>query len=101
MFHNYIVLFVSLSLFFSTSKENVQPLQDITNTPSALKTPSNLKTPSDMKTPQRSILKSLPTNSASKKRKVIFAPKEEDEELLPNDSDPDSPAFDVLDFEVY
>ena len=54
-----------------------------------------------MKTPQRSILKSLPTNSASKKRRVIFAPKEEDEELLLNESDPDSPAFDVMDIEVY
>ena len=81
-------------------KANVRPLADITNTPSALKTPSIPKTPLDMKTPQRSILKALPTNSASKKRRVVFAPKEEDEERLLNDSDNDSPAFDVMDIEV-
>jgi hypothetical protein len=68
----------------------------ILKTPALLKTPQTLRTPSSVKTPQRSILKQLSGNSASKKRRVVFASKADDE----NSESGESSSFEVMDIEV-
>ncbi|XP_060556827.1 putative leucine-rich repeat-containing protein DDB_G0290503 [Ruditapes philippinarum] len=67
----------------------------ILKTPALLKTPQTLRTPSSVKTPQRSILKQLSGNSASKKRRVVFASKADDE----NSESGESSSFEVMDIE--
>ncbi|XP_045196675.2 interaptin-like [Mercenaria mercenaria] len=64
-------------------------------TQALLKTPQTLRTPSNMKTPQRSILKPLSGNSASKKRRVVFASKDNDG----NSESGESSSFEVMDVE--
>ena len=68
----------------------------ILKTPLLSMPPQTLRTPSIVKTPQRSILKQLSGNSASKKRRVVFASKDDEQ----NSESGESSSFEVMDIQV-
>ncbi|WAR09069.1 SYCP1-like protein, partial [Mya arenaria] len=67
----------------------------VPKTPNIPRTPQVYQTPSSAKTPQRSILKQVVSASALKKRRVVFAAKEGDEES----NSGDSCSFEVMDID--
>ena len=70
-----------IQIHTSASTEHFKKTPTVPRTPQLLGTPTSV-----VKTPQRSILKDWSANSVTKKRRVVFALKDEDEASNSGDS---------------